>query len=606
VRSSSPKTKRQSALVGKLPPLVTESKSDRALWTVVAGIIIVGFFLALHQYWLPATAGPDQNGYLVGGKFFARTFSTGFKPDNPYAFVGREWIEAKGRYFPKYPLGLSVLYAITLKLGGLRFGIPLTFMVNPIAMALALLAIFLFVRDLLGSFLAVLAILLVATSPVCTGLTNTPNSHATAICCVAWGFFLLFRWWQRNGIARGICAGLLIGSAATIRYTEGMLILPVLIVVLLNFRKEDRRSWIESAFILAAWAVPVAILASYNWVSMHHLTGYDTTNESTGFTLAGFEDNWEIMLRELYNTGLFFTLPLTLFGAVMMFRWNWRVSLVIAAWAVPNLLLYTCYYWAPDGAGIGYLRFTLTVFPALALATVYGLKWISEHAGGDRLLPMLAVTILIALGCAVNLNTALTASETEAGGDRNLLTATAAILNTVPAHAVLFVSDDELFSLEQFDIRRVEQYANVDPSVATAGLQAQRADEIYDRVKGLPAAQMNRELVREQNQLMIDELHQGKRVFFITPVSRRGEVNRLVPRNVFSSTVLTSWDEQNDFKTDKKPHWLGLKGTPPPEPRRSSEWQVIEIKLLPPPPKAVKPKPPANTRPIKKRIKPAT
>ena len=36
-------------------------------------------------------------------------------------------------------------------------------------------------------------------------------------------------------------------------------------------------------------------------------------------------------------------------------------------WIVPSLLIYSAYYWAPDGTHIGYLRFFLTVFPGLAI-----------------------------------------------------------------------------------------------------------------------------------------------------------------------------------------------------------------------------------------------
>ena len=103
---------------GNLPPLLSETKTDAWLYGTLALICIAAFFFAIHQYWTPASPGTDQNGYLVGGKNFSHTFSTGFVPQTTQEFVGREWIEARGKYFPKYPLGLSVVYAAMLKLGG--------------------------------------------------------------------------------------------------------------------------------------------------------------------------------------------------------------------------------------------------------------------------------------------------------------------------------------------------------------------------------------------------------------------------------------------------------------------------------------------------------
>jgi hypothetical protein len=597
--------------IGKLPALISESKTDRFFFAALAFILIAGFFFTTHQYWIPASPGTDQNGYLVGGKYFAWTFSTGFKPQSPYEFVGHEWIEARGKYFPKYPLGLSVLYAIMLKIGGAKFGVPAAFMVNPIAMTLALVAIFSLARIIVGSFFALLATLLVMTSPVCIGLTNTPNSHATAICCVAWGFYLLFRWWQRNGYLRAIGAGLLIGSAVTIRYTEGMLILPIVIVVFFNFR-----SWKQSLALLASWALPVAILAAYNWFSMHHLTGYDTTNESTGFTFDKFQDNWEIMLRELYNTGLFFTLPLALFGVFVLFKWNWRIASLLAAWAVPNLLLYTSYYWAPDGPNIGYLRFVLTVFPVLAIASVFAVKWITEQVKESRVLCTVALSLLIAIGCGVNLNTALASSETESLQNRNLLQGTQTVMKNIPAGSLIFgvdqqlnylqlVADYHLCDLTQFDPRQVSQYAMIDPTIATAGLQPQRAMEIYDRVKGLSEYEMGKELVRQQNQVMTDAFANGQRVFFVLPTNRRNEINRLLPKKAFLSNIITTWEEPGDLKGPAKPHWLGItKANAQNEVKKAAIWQIVEVTPAPPPkPKPIKVKVP-TTKPAMKKSSP--
>ena len=108
-----------NALTGGLPRLIQESAADRWMFGILALALIAGFFLGTHAYWAPAHPGTDQNGYLVGGKLFAATASTGFKPADPFSFVGRMWVESTdGKFFPKYPLGLSIIYAITLKIGG--------------------------------------------------------------------------------------------------------------------------------------------------------------------------------------------------------------------------------------------------------------------------------------------------------------------------------------------------------------------------------------------------------------------------------------------------------------------------------------------------------
>jgi hypothetical protein len=572
-----------SALAGKLPRLVEETAATRRVYLVLAAALVIGYFVSLQHYWVPASPGVDQNGYLVGGKMFARTGSTGFTPGNPYEFVGNMWIKAEnGKYFPKYPVGLSVIDAVTLKLGGAKFGVPLTFLVNPVAIALALAATFWLLRLAIGSFAAMLGTLIVASSAVTLELTNNPNSHAVALCLVTWGMYLLMRWWQSNGLWRAIGAGLLIGSAVTIRYTEGLVILPLVIVALLNLRPRRGRSWIESAALLAAWAVPVGILVGYNWFSMHHLTGYDPTNESTGFSWENFAGNWETMLRQIYDAGLFFILPFSIMGLILMWRWNWRISLVLVAWIVPNLAVYSAYYWAPDTASIAYLRFFLTIFPALALAAVWCLKKLADLMvnEGSRFLPYLAVAMIAALGCGVSLNTALGEIERETTTNLMLQAASQQILKICPKGSVLFsesrilnfmqlAGDYELYDTQQFNRAVIRRYARIEDRMdQPSGLQPQRAAEMYDRLKNMSEA----DLVKEQNRLMVDAMDQGRRVFFIVPKKTLGQILRLLPRKSFTSRAVGGWDEPFEPRPGPKkprqaPAILG----------HSTAWEILEV-----------------------------
>ena len=575
-------------LVGKLPALVRESAVDRWVWGLLAIIAIAAYAISLHVYWSPAHGGVDQNGYLVGGKLFAATWSTGFKPSDPFAFVGRMWVEAAdGKYFPKYPLGLSVIYAITLKIGGAKFGVPLTFMVNPVAMTLGIVATFLLVRLIAGSFAGMLAAIILATSPVTLGLTNNPNSHATAIFCVAWGMYLLVRWWQSNGLWRAIGAGLLLGMAVTIRYTEGLLVLPLILVALLNLRWRNKRSWIETISLGAAWGLPVLILATYNWFSFHHLTGYDPTNESTGFSWDYFQDNWETMLRQLYTTGLFFILPFSILGLVLMWRWNWRVALMLTAWILPNIALYTAYYWAPDGTWIGYLRFFLTLFPALALTAVWCFQRVTELSArdGSRIAPRIAVAIIVAIGCGVNLNTALGELENDAAGNLALDIAGKTILRTCPSGSVIFGQDRflnyvqlignyQLYDYQQFNRPAIQRFAHVDMDQPN-GLQPQRAKEMYDRLKDASEA----DLIKEQNKLMADAFASGKQVFFLVSSTAMGQATRFLPRRLFDQHVVGVWEELGDNRPVRRRPWVGFAAqrNAPADQAKSTIWEIIEV-----------------------------
>ncbi len=568
---------------------------DRRVYGSLALAAVLVFFVASWFYWVPAHPGVDQNGYLVGGKMFARTGSTGFRPENPFAFVGRMWVQTPdGRCFPKYPLGLSVVYGAALRIGGPRWGVPLCFWVNPVAMTLALAATFVVVRRLAGSsFGGLLGLLLVATSPVCVGLTDNPNSHATALCCVGWGMWLLLRWWESYGVWRAVGAGLLLGTAVTIRYTEGLLLLPIGAVAVLNLRR-DRRSWGEAVALGLAWALPVGILAGYNLHSMHTLTGYDPTNESTGFAWANFTVNWDTMLRELSTTGLCFTLPLAVLGAVVMWRRDWRTSLLLTLWAVPNLILYTAYYWAPDSpTSIGYLRFTLTVFPAIAAAIVLGVRWLGT-ATGSGVLGTVAGGLVVAVGCGAGLYGAIENAAIDTTTNRAMLRAAESVRHVAPAGSVIlgpdrslnylqFVGDYHLYDTTQFDQRFVQQMGTIDPNAPT-GLQPQRAAAIYAAHKDDTPQQ----LLGEEMQLVSDALAAGRRVFVLESSSvKSNNLTRLEAKGRFRTRVVGGWDEtpEDRLRARKKAAGNGPRAAARLAADGVVTWRVVQ--LLPPVPQAL-------------------
>ena len=208
---------------------------------------------------------------------------------------------------------------------------------------------------LLGSIPALAITVLVATSPVALSLVNNPNSHAVTLLLVIWGMYLAVRWWLMGGIGTALLSGLLVGSAVSIRYTEGMLLLPLAFVVL--FRLTQTRwsiqTWREGLLLLAGWAIPVIALFWHNRVAMGTWTGYDPTNESTGFGWRYFVENWDTMLRLMYQTGMTLIFPMAVGGLAAGFVWNWRVATFLASWIVPCVLLYSAYYWAPEGLNIG-------------------------------------------------------------------------------------------------------------------------------------------------------------------------------------------------------------------------------------------------------------
>ncbi len=575
---------------------------ERRLY-LLAAVAFTLFYLAFHAaYFVPCHPGVDQNGYLIGGRMLAQHHSTrmdAINPDtgkvDPFLFVGEMWVGIdlgtdKQRFYPKYPIGLPALVAVCLKIGGVVHGPVLAYWINPVCTALAVFAAFLLARLITGSFAAFLAMAVMATNPVTINHANNPNSHASTLCFVTWGMYLLLRWWQHGNTLRAaspirsaLCislAGFLLGYAATIRYTEGMLILPILCVILFSLRRQ-RQYCLEVALLLFWWLVPLIILASFNLAAMGHWTGYDPTNESSGFRWEYFSINWYTMLHQLHDIGLIFVFPLACAGLLMMFAWNWRIATVLALWIFPCLLLYTGYYWAPDwNTNTGYLRFFLTVFPALCLCAF----WLLSRLHGAIRLPnprlsksfsTITAGILAAAAIGVSLRPAI--AEIDQDQHSRLLSndASRQILEALdhvhcpPRDAVLFTQDEwflhhlqfvcdaRLYNSTMFKEDWVRNLTNMDPAkpqVWDPGRRQALATYLDQRLQqrtNLPAGSLRGErLGTEMFALLSDErraiieaaLNNHHRVFLITQNASAADFHRMADPRFFETKLISTWN----------------------------------------------------------------
>ena len=400
-----------------------------------ASIQVPGGYLSwLLAYNAPAHPGVDQNGYQVGGKLFADTFSSGTVPASPYSYVGWMWVVTKdGWFYPKYPLGLPVIDAILIWIGGREHGVNWAYLVSPYSVALSLLAMFLMTRLAAGSFAGFVAMVLLGMSPATMILANNSNSHAPCLAFVTWGALFVIWWWQHGGWWRGFMGGVLLGYAVTIRYTDGLLLAPLLFACLTRVRWRSGKSWIRCGVPLLGWAIPCVLLVAYNYGAMGAITGYDTTNESTGFSWENFAAKWQFMLSQMHDVGLFFVLPLSLLGLLLLVRWSWKLGTFMLLWFVPGTLLYTSYYWGLNTHGVSYLRFFLTVFPPAIFAVAW-LMHFAERRVEEMAIPAKRQAAAVALSLLVIVGSAfLVKSISKDNLNVSACIAIAAVIALIPA-----------------------------------------------------------------------------------------------------------------------------------------------------------------------------
>ncbi|PYQ56137.1 MAG: hypothetical protein DMF53_26395 [Acidobacteria bacterium] len=539
--------------------LAAGEPARRRLFLVLALAAAALFFLVTHHYWVPADSNLDENAYLISGKLLARTGSPGFAPPDPYSLVGMMWITTpSGRCYPKYPLGQTLLVAAAVKAGGLRAA----FWISPVLMTLGLLGVFLLVREAVGSFAGLLAMLAMATSPVLLAETNDPDSHGAVVFFTTWGMLLLLRWWRTGKLRHAALAGLLLGLSAITRYTEGLLLLPLGIVALLALgRPWDRRRLAGAAALAAGWLLPVGLQTAFNLRVFHRLTGYGATNESTAFGLGHLARHAGLVLRQLFFLGLPLLFPLAVLGLALLAWRERRLGLVLWAWALPGLLLYAAYYWAVDD--VAYTRFFLTLLPPLVLGMAWlltrplpGPEWLRR-----RIQPALGLALVLACG-AYGVREALPILRGVQEDQTLARDTAAAALAVAPAGSVFFgppqpllylqyASDDyRLYGRNMFLPQVIERMGRRDPR-APNPLQPERARALYRLLKGRKPVG----LLRLQRNLVADALGQGRRVFLIQPAGDE-------PGTRFASPDLDGRDGRG-FALHPVARWTG--------------WEMLEV-----------------------------
>jgi hypothetical protein len=336
---------------------------------------------------------------------------------------------------------------------------------------------------------------------------------------------------------------------------------------------------------------------------MHSVTGYDSTNESTGFTWQQFAENWDFMLQQLDN-GMFLLFPIALLGLALMYRWNWKFALLMTLWFVPGTLLYTAYYWNGAGRSLAFLRFFLTLFPPLVL----GAAWLFDqfitgttvnlhgrtersagrHTSGGAIVAPIACGLLVALITGVSLNSNLGGLERDFVIDTNLADAGQRVLSRVPAGSTIFgdqrmllnyiqfVGDYKLFAPESFSQRfGGRMMREGDPNQPTPLQYARR-----EYMKGIYQKMDENALIAEQSRIMREALQSNRRVFFIMPSTMMaGPFLGRLPKE-FSTVTVEKWREPAEMgpKARRAFDALGPFALMLGRGSEAIKWQIIEIR----------------------------
>jgi len=330
-------------------------------------IIIVGIYAYIQiTNFNPAYLEVDPDGYLLLAKRIAEFKPLAVKDDDHFMYQSHVWVENKeGEVAPKFAPGYPALMSIAYLLGG----DTAMFFVSPIMGGLALIGSFLLFRMWMSRASALFGVFYLAINAMVLVYCNYLLTHASDLCFAVWGMFFLWRWKRGLGRFSGTLAGLLLGGAVTIRHTSALLALVLIATVTARWiecfkSKCSKKHLLKDTIILiASYSIFPIILAIYDWTIFDSpfVTGYALSGEQNAFNLKNIPQNARILATGMNYTALFLLFPIGLAGMFLALAIG--ESVMVSLWVISLFLLYSSYYWAPNG--MAYFRFLIATFPAI-------------------------------------------------------------------------------------------------------------------------------------------------------------------------------------------------------------------------------------------------
>ncbi len=513
------------------PPEVPPGSPRRA-WTRHAewfGLaVLCGLFaLFLHLFFVPTFSGTDPNGYHAGARILAETGRLGRTPTDDYEFIGRMWVvNAEGVYHAKYPPFYPALCAALIRWGGIGADL----WINPLLALLTLPGMFFLARGFgLGRW-SLAAAALLALNPIFALFALQQVSHASGLFVAVWGMVAWRAAMQADGSGpRGplmrLAAGLLVGCATGIRYTDALLALPLLAEAAWHLRRRNLRPLAVTALGLA---LPWGILAVHHALAFGGplTTGYALTGEQTGFGMAYFLDNLRLYLRAIVETGLGPLAVLVLPGIVAIGRRHARHAALVILWLFPLLFLYMAYYWAPGERHVGFLRFLLPVFVPAILLAVAAVRTLAESLGRGSPGALLVAAGALIPQAAWGLTTSLDLAEpVRQQGLRQQATVAFVQAHVPPGSVVIagqslqnyldYLGGWQLYPDEIFMPQRLRQMTSQADDDGPSGLQRRRSQWLKEHLADVPG----REYRARIDALLRKHLDARRRIFLVAPAN---------------------------------------------------------------------------------------
>lgn len=333
---------------------------------------LYGIFLALNV--MAYAGGSDSSGYLnaarliVAGKLHEKqriVEGVSVSQISSHTYIPLGFVPSVNEEMvPTYPLGLPILIALTSFITGLAAAPNVVMWLHAIG---SLILIYNFALILnLEKFWSAIAAILLAINPLFIFYSLQLMSDMPSLFWCGLAVFSALK--TREKVNWAIIAGASAGMAVMIRPANILIFIPLLIAFGKNWR-----SLIYCGLAGLPFAAIMLIL-NHGLYGKFITTGYGDV--SGLFSLKNIPLSVEAYAQYLPLELTPFALLAVGIFMPKIWRQNQRILVVIAAWIMPFLIFYSCYYHTHETWW--YMRFLLPIFPAIILAMILTLRNVHE------------------------------------------------------------------------------------------------------------------------------------------------------------------------------------------------------------------------------------
>ena len=494
--------------------------------------LLTTYTIFINYYFVPVTGGTDSNGYHICAKMIASQGQFHQKPIDDFQFIGNMWVvNERNEFYPKYPPLYPALAAGAISLFGNHAG----FFICPVFAIIAVFGMFFLCRFFMPDKLALAGSFLLATSPIFNHFALSKVSHGPSMGFLIWGFVFFFAAVSRRklkaGIIYAVLAGLILGYAEGIRYTNIIMLLPPALYGILFLRK--KRLWILFAFACGV-AVPYLFLCWFHWNAFGNplTTGYSLTNEQSGFAFRYFLINVRLYIPALISEGTGLVTILGVIGLVMLFYRNKKKAFVFLAWIIPLLLLYMFYYWAPTSRSSSFLRFVLPIFVPIFILALSALWQLTRNFPKSK--QWVIIILLLAIHGIWGICASLQDSEKYYIQQKSQAKTVAFAIKNIPPGSVIFSDYGSLNSLDFekrwilysssiIDQKHLKKRLKRSLENSINGLQKQRAELLNKKLLDVPRKKFHASIMA----LIKDHLKHEREIYIL---SSSGSINSFMVR----------------------------------------------------------------------------